>query len=333
MTSNYIQQWTLRVDNGVKYWCSKINNTFNYNSFINDPNILNFRIAQCSKILLDHQCFPEIYYGSADDSICKLAVVLFYNPGKPGPPQRYDSTAHNSLMVKYTNNGCSYSSMASKLDFIEDTVNKFWEPQKSRLKKVLFDSGVELDDDPFFMDLIPWHSANFKIDQSKFKDNDVKNQALQNVLLPAILLAKNSRLNQIGVHNKNRIAFFCIGAKYSNENILSVLGFTDYTDKIELINNAPHPPAVQIYRPHLPKTILTSKKTICHDGSANIKVWRADFNDLVRDADVNEWGCETIKSLKKVRSYIVIINVWNNQSNMNIPNNIGVVVNEILSQI
>lgn len=341
MASKYINNWIQFVDSSVIYWLRRVNNQFQYKDFLQDKKILSVQLARCSKNQLSHLYFPEVYYGSADDSITKLAVVLFYNPGRADQLQKFDDSSIESFRNKFKKNKKKYSVLASKLDFAGRTKDQFFEPQKRRLKKILLACGVDKEADPFFIDLIPWHSAKFNLNWIKFNCPVVISEAIENMLIPAVLIAKNSHLSQVGGNFRNHIVLFCVGAKYSNpsaadlgENILSAMGFKDLTQSIELINNIPENRSKLIYRPHLPRTILTSKRTVCHDGLSYLKVWSINFLELISHIDSEKrQSIEDSLPDKNCDLNVVVINIWNNSQNMNIPDNIGVVVNEILKQI
>jgi len=323
MPSAFINNWINETQNNIDYWYNNFTLTPNVFSItplpaapVINPNILNHNLTSCCpdpnfpQISFEH--FPEPYYGNPDDSIEKLTVVLFYNPGPHNFSQSILNHAANSFHDNYIINGSNYFNLSSNLNFVNNTINGFWIPKNNQLLN-LFSCMDFINNNykPLFMDLIPWHSNNFNgLNFSRFILPNTLIEFKNNVLLPAILNANNSVVSRFlnSIHNSNnKIVFFAVGAKYSNNNYLNSIGFNDITPNIPNHNN------------HILKG-----NTLVVGNNSRLRVWKINSNLLIKNND-------NLEDL--LHKEIILINLWTTNVGMNIPSNICPTINHIFNNI
>lgn len=287
---------------------------------IHNPLILNHYITSCCPeptfhpISFDH--FPEPYYGDPSDELEKLTVVLFYNPGPSGDDQLYNNTSAGSFLTNYTKCGNNYSQLSSKLLFCAPTINSFWNTKNKQLLNLFHDLDVEIEGvSPFFLDLIPWHSNRFSgVDKVRISSPETKKEIINNVILPAACIAKNSVITRFynDLHcSDNGIIIFAVGSlysKYSNGSFLSVIGFKDITSN--LINSS------GIIGCNNEIRIIKENKQ-----KGTFKIWHKNSDDL-------EYH-DAIETKLKGQD-IFIINMWTPNIGMNIPKDSADILYQIL---
>ena len=333
MATPFVQNWIIETQLQYDYW---YNNYLTLpGSFIISPlpglpkintNILSHNISSCCptpgypNISFEH--FPEPYYGNPDDVITKLAVVLFFNPGKAGDDQLLTRTGPNTFHSHYISHKMNYQSLASSFDFCKGTVDKFIKTKTNQLNNLL---GCILpktsENDPLlFMDLIPWHSDTFNgIDNNRFNLPDTISEVKKKFIIPAILNAENTLITQYlqSLRNgTNKIVIFSVGAKYSRDGILQKTGFTDITKTIPVF---------------LPYTIITSNEDICIDCKAKAKVWKANGTDITRNLNLDSRFDDMVEKIS--HKEIFVINMWTKAQSMDIPKNICSTINHIMLHI
>jgi hypothetical protein len=352
-TTNYVKNWIKRVDYAVEYWRKNPKKLDTWQKFINDKNTYSNLITSCvaqrnshkltpKEYQIDINSFPEPYYGNPDDSIEKTAVVLFYNPGGSNFHLFRSAQGKGTFFTKYYNNKLSYSKLSSLPGFKgfigpvskKNTLTHFIAPKKNSLHKILNNCGMSpVTGEPFFLDLVPWHSEKFGLfDMKLFKQNAFR-QALQNVFIPAILNANNSLFSyeaRARSKGKNIIVFFCVGALYSkvgkNSGILEVCGFKDVTSGISLIKN----------KVPIPYTMITRAGDLTFDTSSFLRVWKISWGYLKTRLSGDTIDSEFFSNLDDTLSdvtEIYAINVWNRNPGMTIPANLDSTINEILNQL
>ena len=135
MASIFISNWIKHTDKKIQYWFLNYHAAhpmFNITPLpalpIINSNVLNHNLTSCcpSPIFpaISFKHFPEPYYGNPDDSIEKLAVVLFYNPGPTDNNQLIGNMAVGSFHNKYLINEQSYYNLSSNLDFCNNTIDR-----------------------------------------------------------------------------------------------------------------------------------------------------------------------------------------------------------------
>ena len=338
MPTIHINNWINEIQRNIDYWYSSYGlNPANFNITtlpnppIINPNILNHNLTSCCptppKSAISFAHFPEPYYGNPDDLILKSAVILFFNPGPAGNDQLHGNlTTPNTFNHKYNLCRNNYFNLSSTNNFCSGTYNRFIRPKTNQINSVLSFVPNISEYNPLFMDIVPWHSDNFDgLDSNRFNIPATLREAKIMVFLPAILNALNTKITQYAKKfNEKKIILFCVGSKYSKENILSSIGFNDITTTIQLINN----PFPNINPPNLPYTILNSNGDISVDSKSKIKVWSITGSKILDDIDVDQ---ETRLTLNDKE--IVILNVWNMARSMDIPQNIGPTIENIIQQI
>ena len=323
MASNYINNFLNETQRKIDFWFNNYgtrNEIFSItpsgDTVIINSNVLNHNLTSCcpSDIypLIEFDYFPEPYYGNPDDDVEKLAVILFYNPGPQIQEQHINSRGNGTFYDNYLKNELSYKRMSANLEFCDITINRFWKPKLDQLNDLL--GFLNLNNNnllPFFMDLIPWHSARFNgIYMNRFTRNDTLIEFKLNVIIPAILNAKNSLVTRFVNDipgNRNKIVFFAVGAQYSNNNILSSIGFEDNTSFIPQNNDH-----------------ILINNTLVAGNNSRIKVWKINSTIFNRNIDI-------IKDI--VDSEIYLINLWTPNVGMNIPRNISSTIFHILHNI
>ena len=322
MPSNYMNNFLNETQNRIDFWFNNyrtLNDIFSVSplgeTLIINPNVLNHNLTSCytsDRYPIDFDYFPEPYYGNPDDEIEKLAVILFYNPGPQIQKQHINSRGEGTFYNNYLQNELNYNRMSANLNFCDNTIKYFWKPKLDQLHDLLGFlnlSGKSLL--PFFMDLIPWHSEKFtRLKLNRFTRIDTKIEFKLNVIIPAILNAKNSSVsgfvNSIS-NDSNKIVFFAVGANYSNNSILSSVGFEDITDLI--------PQHIDHY---------INNNTLVAGNNARIKVWKIN-------STIFNMGIEAHEDI--VESDIYVLNLWTPNVGMNIPRNISSTICHILQNI
>ena len=336
MTSKFIKNWKKDIQNKINFWFNNyLNNpsSFQISNSANTPmkNILSYHLTSCcktsteSQISFDH--FPEPYYGNPDDNILKSAVVLFFNPGEADDNQLLgNANTSCTFHARYNAANNNYYKLASKLNFCDNTIKKFWNIKLRQLNKIL--SEIIPNNDlglPLFMDLIPWHSKEFKgLVESRFKNSYVIEEAKRMVFIPAFLNAINTKLNRYLHEDQNSVILMCVGAKYSRDNILSSLGFKDISDTINTINN----PFPNLSPPNLRFTILNSNNDICVDSKSKLKIWKCQGKVFLDGIKIDNEASELL-----FKKDLIIINIWTIAKGMDIPSNIGSTIKSVLDGI
>jgi hypothetical protein len=323
MASIFINNFINEIQEKINYW---FNNYVQHadlfaispldRPIIVNPNILNHNLTSCCPSprfpSIEFGYFPEPYYGNPDDDIEKLAVVLFYNPGPQKPEQHINARGIGTFYNNYLDNDSNYFQLSSNLDFCDVTINGFWNIKINQLDDLLNFLIIENNKpQPLFLDLIPWHSQNFSgINMVRFVRIETLKEFKRNVIFPAIFNAKNTLVsnyvNQFS-SSTNKIVFFAVGARYSNNNILSAIGFSDFTNFI----------------PEHPEHTLVNG-TIISGNNSKIKIWKSNA-DLF---DVNISNIENITN-----SEVYILNLWTPNVGMNIPRNISETIRHIFHNI
>lgn len=310
--TTYIETWIKKIQKQYDYWFDQ----YPVVPVIN-PEILSHNLTSCCQGPGDQEIsfahFPEPYYGNPDDDVRKSAVVLFYNPG----PMHKDQLRYASeFLAKYESNNCNYNELSSNFCFVGRTIKDFITPKTKQINSLLSDIRVQ-DTVPLFMDLIPWHSTKFKgIDVHRYSHENTLKEAKEMVFIPAILNAVNTDISQYvntlkNSCNKNKIILFAIGAKYSSDELLELLGFKDITNRIQLMNN----PFPNLNPPeNLHYTLLSSKGEISIDLKSKIRIWSVMGSEFIKGFDSEELQLSGINNKE-----IFIINTWTLQQDMNIP--------------
>jgi hypothetical protein len=323
MSSTYITNWIKHTDLQINYWLDNYFITpadFSVTGIPGSPilhsSVLNHNLTSCCpspnypEISFEH--FPEPYYGNPDDSKGKSAVVLFYNPGPQDPNQDISARGPNTFYDNFIVNSRSYYLLAKNLHFCLNTMTKFWNPKNNQLNNLLSfipNNSIELS--PLFMDIIPWHSRNFRgLLKTRYSLPDTLNEFKRNVIIPAVLNASNTLItryvNSIST-KKNTIVLFAIGALYSNKNYLTQIGFKNITNLIP--NHIDH---VTINNRIVAGN--NSKITILHTTGSQLKSNIDGLNQLAEKD-------------------IYIINMWTPNIGMNIPISIQTTLSHIFRNI
>lgn len=324
MPTPFIDNWIKQTDQQVNYWVDnylisphlfQITNI--PNAPVIHPNVLRHNLTSCCppanfpEISFEH--FPEPYYGNPDDSIEKLAVVLFYNPGPQGPDQHISARGANTFYSNFILEGSSYYSLSTNLNFCLNTIYSFWNPKNNQLNNLLnFIPRNSTELRPLFMDIIPWHSPNFTgLLNARFTLPDTVDEFKSKVIIPAVLIATNSLItnytNSLSRSN-NKIVVLAIGALYSNGQYLSQIGFEDITNTI---------PNHNAYN-------MVNQRIVTETG-ARIAIWHISGGALntQKNKDLNELDNKDI----------YIINMWTQNIGMNIPANIQDTFQHILQNL
>jgi|688.fasta_scaffold438426_1 hypothetical protein len=264
--------------------------------------ILNNNLASSCRTPVDFNFFPEPYYGDIDDTVKKSAVVLLYNPGPPDPLQNYHNHLPGSFKDILTHHK-SYYELSKNLHFCINTIIGFIIPKTRQLNNLLSGIGVQLKEDckPLFMDIVPWHSNIFNGFNHNFNTIDTLNEFRKNVILPAILNAKNTVFNDfLNKKSSDKIVFFAVGAIYSRGLLLQRIGFNCI--------NVTFPFAL----------------------APNVSVWKINTNDLKIDFIEENQDLNEIKDKE-----VFIINIWTPNIGMNIPvnDNICNCISEIICNL
>lgn len=332
MASLFINNWINRTQNLIDYWFNNYPlapNRFSISPTpglpLIDSNILNHNLtSSCPtppfpSISFEH--FPEPYYGNPDDEFKKVAVVLFYNPGPQDELQHILSRGEGTFFDNYRLNDFNYSSLSRNLNFCLNTINSFWSPKTKQLSNLLsFLTYNKNDFQPFFMDLIPWHSKNFNgVDSDRFTLSNTLLELKLNVIIPAILNAKNSLVTDYlnkTLEGKRKIVLFAVGAKYSNQNYLQYCGFDDISTSIPQM---------------LPHVSLVNNVIQAGWPSKRLKIWKLNDNRFFSNILIENQDQELGLDLEKDDVYIV--NIWNTNVGMNIPQGISDSMKHILDSL
>jgi hypothetical protein len=231
-------------------------------------------------------------------------VTLFYNPGPTAPDQHLQANGPNSFNHRYAQHNFDYSNLASAFDFCPVTINNFINPKSHQLNQLLgFINHNEKALDPLFMDLIPWHSANFQgVDLARFNIPNVLNEFRTSILLPAAMNARNTALTNYANNiqsESNKIVFLAIGALYTTAGLLNSVGFQNVTNHIPAAPN------------HL---LINNPNCLEIQPDVRMSVWHMSGDQLVHDSE--KLGTKHLNGAK-----IFIINLWNKNIGMNIPCN------------
>jgi hypothetical protein len=347
--TNYIANWIQRVEDAVKYW-RNAKNIGQWDEFISDKYVYSNLITSCVSVdmqnnkqkhyRIDISSFPEPYYGNPDDSVKKSAVVLLYNPGASNNKLGRRPHGEDTFIFKYKKNNFNYSELSSVADFegFLSNTEEYMKKKRNSLNVILKDCSVnEIQENPFFMDLVPWHSKKFgHFDLVKFRK--IEKQAKLNVFIPATLIAANSRLTEIAKSigkSKNKIVvFICVGAMYGKkEGVLKACGFNDVTDKVELMNNPMNSHSKPKFNKSIRYTMLTDAGDITYSAESYVRVWKITANELIKGLDDNDFSNSILCKANNFDVVVFAINIWNRKQGMTLPENLGPTINEILKQL
>jgi hypothetical protein len=322
MPSDYVNDWINQTQDNIDYWFDNYlltPNVFNITPLPNfpiiSPNILNHNLTSCCPVPnfpeISFEHFPEPYYGNPDDDTKKFTVVLFYNPGPQVNEQSINARGNGTFYNNYYNCNNNYYNLSSELLFCDVTINRFLVPKMQQLNNLFQFIPHSLDIKPLFMDLIPWHSNKFSsLHQGRFCQPQTLSEFKTNVILPAVLNAKNSfvtdYINSIS-NNKNKIILFAIGALYTNQNYLHSIGFNNITANIP--NHQAH---------------VNNNNIIVAGNNSKITIWHINSNKLLNDHS---------KLAFLANKEIYIINMWTPNIGMNIPQNITMTMEHIFNNL
>lgn len=134
-----------------------------------------------------YKYMPEPFVGNPEDC---LAVMLNLNPGYPMPEFHYDCEYAKSIVE----NGYSNESKQKGYEIFKVGENggvKWWMTREQWLNRVTEGEHVSLNLKPFAIDICPWHSKSWG---GLNYENELVEEIKKNVLAPAFMAVKNSRL-------------------------------------------------------------------------------------------------------------------------------------------
>ena len=319
MPSTFVRNWINDVENCVQFW--SVNLPLSPELFsvtplpiapaIN-PQVLSHNITSCctdsppSDFTISFDHFPEPYYGDSDDYVAKSAVVLFYNPGPHGHDQLHfslnpGSFLHTNYLTVFAGN---YYNLSASYGFCAGTVGGFITPKTNQLNAMLGFIPAFTESKPLFMDLVPWHSNKFKGLNPTRLTIDVNKEIWEKVLIPAVLNARNTSVTKyLNRGGKKIIVLLAVGAKYSRDGWLTLLGFNDITHLIPNFH---------------PNTIIIPRGTGCDIVTPNgtIKIWQISTKEVANKFD--EFSSVMIPNELIDYEQIIIINQWTKHRDMNI---------------